>query len=442
MNIKQWMVSSLVLLFGFSSAYAAKIEESLFVLSNDVNLVKLLGSRPELTLDHPSSEGFEVYGPKGTSEWLDNMNIKYLNMKEFESTKDDNFDTLNYPTHAELTAVLKKLANDYPKILKLFSIGKSSQGLELWVMKISDNVELDEKEPEFKYISSMHGDEITGRELTTFLIADIAKAYGRDQAITDLVNNTEIFIMPSMNPDGSRLRQRANGNGYDLNRNFPDWTRGDSNTSEGRQVETVAVMNFQASRHFSLSANFHGGAVVVNYPWDSSYDLHPLDEAVQKLSLSYADLNPAMRNSRDFDRGITNGADWYVLRGGMQDWSYYWYNDLQVTIELSNRKWPNYSDIAGFYRDNKDSMLAYIKKVHQGAGVRFETEKSGSVKVVQIGENSERRELGTYGFFGGEFYKVLEQGDYVFQVKTTDQAYEVEVSVSDDMKTNGNFIEL
>jgi hypothetical protein len=58
-------------------------------------------------------------------------------------------------------------------IAQMFSIGKSHQGRDLWVVKISDNVQVDEVEPEFKYISSMHGDEITGRELMVFLIEDL-----------------------------------------------------------------------------------------------------------------------------------------------------------------------------------------------------------------------------------------------------------------------------
>ena len=46
-----------------------------------------------------------------------------------------------------------------------------------------------------------------------------------------------------------------------------------------------------------------------------------------------------MRDSTEFPGGIVNGYDWYEVNGGMQDWSYYWHNDLQVTIELSNMKW-------------------------------------------------------------------------------------------------------
>jgi hypothetical protein len=250
--------------------------------------------------------------------------------------------------------------------LKLFSIGKSEEGRELWVMKISDNVNRDEMEPEFKYISSMHGDEITGRELMHELIEDLAKNYNKDPQITSMIDNTEIYIMPSMNPDGSRARRRGNGNRIDLNRNFPELFVSKKKYLEDREPETIHLMKFQASRNFSFSANFHGGAVVVNYPWDSTYDRHPFDRLVKDISLEYARRNPEMKNSRSFPGGITNGADWYIVRGGMQDWSYFFHNDLQVTVELSQKKWPNYSKIKNYYKLNRDSLLYYMGAIHQG----------------------------------------------------------------------------
>src|SRR3989338_2459369 len=270
-------------------------------------------------------------------------------------------------------------------------------------MKISDNVNSDEVEPEFKYISSMHGDEITGRELTIKLIEDLAAKYATDSEIRELIDSTEIFIMPSMNPDGSENEVRSNDNGRDLNRNFPDVSSQDANSDAGREIETQAIMKWQAQRNFALSANFHGGAVVVNYPWDSKMERHPLDALLQDISLKYADLNSEMRTSGEFSRGITNGADWYVVRGGMQDWSYVYHNDLQVTIELSDMKWPDYSDIPGFYERNKDSMLEFMKVVHQGAGFNFSNmNQTGSVKITQG-----LKLIGNFAFTHGEFYKVL-----------------------------------
>lgn len=359
-------------------------------------------------------------------------------MKEL---KDKTLD--NYPTHAEITRKLEKAVAKLPGKMKMFSIGKSIRGKDLWVVKISDNVDADEIEPEFKYISSMHGDEITGRELTTFMIEEIAEKYGKDKVITDLVDNTEIFIMPSMNPDGSELRQRGNANGIDLNRNFPDWTVNSPNTSDRAQLENKHVMAWQASRKFALSANFHGGSVCVNYPWDATYTRHPMDKFIIELSTIYADLNPEMKNSSEFEGGITNGADWYVVKGGMQDWSVFYHNDMQVTIELSNTKWPSYSEIPTYWKNNRDSMYAYMKEVHKGAGFKLgRANVSGTVAIRQLSPMT--KDIGSFAFSGSEFYKVLPEGEYEYTIVEKNQSpKKITVMVEgDSIRTNGNFVSL
>ena len=117
----------------------------------------------------------------------------------------------------------------------------------------------------------MHGDEIVGRELMVLLLKYLTSEYKtNNERIVNLINTTEIYIIPSMNPDGALRRTRGNGDWVDLNRDFPDFTtRDNENSPHGREMETRSVMEWQKSRNFSLSANFHGGAEVVNYPWDT-----------------------------------------------------------------------------------------------------------------------------------------------------------------------------
>lgn len=444
--MKQIVMSIMVSLV--AGAHAAVVEEGVFIPLKDKALVELIQGHPELTLDHMSESGFELYGPRGTKKWLADLNVEFRDADDHHSHIASHSTSHNkaarafsgYPSHEEITSSLKYLAGKYPKIMRLFSIGRSVEGRELWVVKISDNVEVDEVEPEFKYISSMHGNEITGRELTQFWIKELLEGYGKDSRITEMVDNTELYVMPSMNPDGSDRRMRGNANWTDLNRNFPDWTKSEANSSADRQPETVAVMRFQDQRQFSLSANFHGGAVVVNYPWDSTYERHPFDELVKEFSLEYAGLNPEMRSSRQFKDGVTNGADWYRVVGGMQDWSYVWHNDLQVTIELSNRKWPNYSQIPSFYEDNKESMYAYARLIHQGAGFKLQDSNSeGKVRIVQT-TGGANKDLGSYGFRGGEFYKVLMPGQYRFLVEAEGKKHEFDATVEKDKTAeNGNY---
>lgn len=402
---------SLVLaLFSFSALADIRIQEELYIPGQSPEVVQEVIKSGSAIVDHVTSEGFELYGSQGLSRYLDSKNIPHFSIKEIAKSA-----LVDYPSSKEVAQKLQALAKKYPKIMKLIKIGESVKGNDLLVMKISNNPEVDQVKPEFKYISSMHGDEITGRELTVMLIDEIGEKYGKDSEITELVDSTEIFIMPSMNPDGSDLKQRANAKWIDLNRNFPDITRDRESSTAGRQIENQHVMKFQESRRFALSANFHGGTVVANYPWDSMYDLHPFDSLVSELSQGYADRNPEMKASREFPGGITNGAQWYVVKGGMQDWSYFFHDDLQITLEVSHRKWPSYSEIPQFYRDNRDSMIYFMKQIHRGAG--FKIERPGVSGTVEIIDNASGKSLGSYAFRDSEFYKVLPDGAYEFRVK-------------------------
>ncbi len=315
----------------------------------------------------------------------------------WEATKGTSNPMDAYHTYGELTAELDSIATEYPDICHLESIGQSVQGKQLWFMKISDNVDQEEDEPEFKYISTMHGDEPVGTELLMYLINYLVDNYGTDSLVTYLMDNTEIWIMPLMNPDGNALHQRYNANGVDLNRNFPDRITDSTNTPEGREPETQAVMNFSFGHSFVSSANFHTGSLVVNYPWDSSIDPSPHYEAAPDDSLfiyiseAYSIHNEPMWNG-SFYHGITNGAAWYVIYGGMQDWNYNWLACNEVTIELYNTKWPDASLLPGLWEDNREAMLAYMEQCHRGirglvTDVNTGQPLAATVSVLEIGKD-------------------------------------------------------
>lgn len=131
----------------------------------------------------------------------------------------------NYKT---MTDVLKQYAESCKNISRLYSIGKSVEGRQLWVFEISDNPgEHELLEPEFKYVGNMHGNEVVGRELLLHLIGLLCDNYGKDPRLTKLVDTTRIHIMPSMNPDGYEISSegdcdsvtgRRNSDNVDLNR--------------------------------------------------------------------------------------------------------------------------------------------------------------------------------------------------------------------------------
>ena len=138
-----------------------------------------------------------------------------------------------YYNYEELTQLLTNMALKYAHIANLSSIGQSVEGRELWVMRITKdpNIDLPGK-PKFKYVGNMHGDETISRQVLVYLVEHLLTRYGEDQRITELVTRTDIYIMPSMNPDGfERSKEgdcsgdaggRTNSKNHDLNRKFPD----------------------------------------------------------------------------------------------------------------------------------------------------------------------------------------------------------------------------
>ena len=351
-------IATLCAFLCLTSLQANIVEESFYIQTKDQQTFELMKSRPELTIDHVEENGFELYGPRGLKEFLVRNNVPHFSMK-IASMRARGV----YPTPEEIEKELKAITGQYPELSKMFSIGKSVKNRDLWVVKLSSNVKNDDDRPEFKYIANMHGDEIVGREIMVKFIKDLLINYGKDPQVTNLLDRVQIYILPSMNPDGAALSMRGNAKYVDLNRDFPDFTTNDNkDTVTGRQPETQAVMNWQKTRNFILSANFHGGAEVVNYPWDTIGEKFPVEAYVKELSLEYAGLAPYIAASTAFNNGITNGYDWYEVNGGMQDWSIKYRNDLQITVELSDTKWPEYSKIDYYYQQNRAALLRFVER--------------------------------------------------------------------------------
>jgi hypothetical protein len=152
-----------------------------------------------------------------------------------------------------------------------------------------------------------------------------------------------------------------------------DVLRGPAMDLDTRQPEVSAVMSWSASQRFVAAANFHSGALVVNYPYDNDGQgsvFSPTDDEdlLRHLSLTYASLNPPMAASSRFAGGVTNGAAWYSVTGGMQDWNYRYLGTNAVTVELSDIKRPPEADLPGLWDDNRWAMLAYLQSA--GMGVR------------------------------------------------------------------------
>ncbi|KAF8025010.1 hypothetical protein BT93_F2000 [Corymbia citriodora subsp. variegata] len=239
-----------------------------------------------------------------------------------------------YMTNSDLEKAMKAFGRRCGNISRIYSIGKSVNGVPLWVIEISDKPGIEEAEPAFKFIGNVHGDEPVGRELLMLLANYICDNYLKDPLAKLIVENVHLHLLPSMNPDGFALRRRGNANNIDLNRDFPDQ-----------------------------------GALVANYPWDGTEDKRryyfasPDDEAFRFMASIYSRSHRNMSLSKEFEGGITNGAAWYPIYGGMQDWNYIHGGCFELTLEVSDNKWPNASELPTLWEYNKMSMLNLVASV-------------------------------------------------------------------------------
>lgn len=324
-----------------------------------------------------------------------------------------------WPTYAEIGPLLLSYEATYPGLCRRYDLGLSHEGRHLWAMKISDNVDVEEDEPEFKYISTMHGNEIVGVKMCLNLIDTLLTGYGTDPQVTNLVDEVEIWIVPLMNPDGydRSPRTRTNAQGIDLNRSFPDPYTSPNNTPAGRATETQVIMNWSFAHSFTLSANFHGGALVVNYPFDNNasgssvYTPTPDDDLFIWVSEQYSQHNLPMWNSPSFYHGITNGADWYAISGGMQDWNYHYMGNNEVTIELGTTKEPPASTIPTYWNDNRAAMLAYMEACLVGVRGRVYDAQTGAPLAATVTVVGRSHDVYTDPDVG-DYHRMLRPGSY------------------------------
>jgi len=370
--------------------------------------------------------------------------------------------------NTELAAILQQVHNKCPDISRLYTLSEPSvRGVPLYVLEFSDKPGHHElTEPEMKYVANMHGNEVLGRELLLHLADHICSAYlAGDKEMTALVHSTRIHLLPSMNPDGWKIATdhggrdyligRSNANDIDLNRDFPDLNQvvyegaeennhllREANFDHRIQPETESVIKMIMDTPFVVSANMHGGDLVANYPYDESktdnptqYTPSPDDMTFRALASVYAGHHPRMSDPRtpgcdsevnEFAQhgGITNGAAWYSVPGGMQDFNYLASNDFEITLELGCDKYPPASSLKGEWEDNRKSLLEFIWTAHWGVkGVVRDSLTGEGIAGATVHVRNITR-VDRYGHMdndighdiksasGGDYWRLLSDGEY------------------------------
>lgn len=287
-----------------------------------------------------------------------------------------------YPTYPEYEQIMQNFQNQFPNLCQLVNLGVLPSGRKILALKISDSISLRQNEPRFLYTSTMHGDETVGYPLMLKLIDTLLRGYGSDFRLTRLVNEMEIWINPLANPDGTYRggnasvanATRFNINNVDLNRNFPDPQDGPHPDGEVYQPETKIFMHLADSLSFVMAANFHSGAEVANYPWDT-WQRRPADENWWiQTSSRFVDSARAGAPSNYFSTiygypnfpGVTQGFEWYEVNGGRQDYMNWFKQCRELTVELSDVKILPASQIAAHWGYLRESLLGYMEAALQG----------------------------------------------------------------------------
>lgn len=413
-----------------------KVEPEAYLKIEFQNKKEILNVISSLDVDKVSDHELWIYVNPRNLQQFEALNLDYqiltrpsklIQPKMFNGSKST-YEWDEYPTYDAYIALMEGFASDYPEICQVFSIGLSEEGRELKFVKISDNVSVDEAEAQFLYTGTMHGDETTGFIMFLRLIDYLTSNYGTDAEVTDLVNNLEIWINPAANPDGTYAggnntvygATRVNANGVNLNRNYADPKGGPHPDLNEYQVETLAFMAMAEANNFVMAANTHGGAEVVNYPWDT-WQLwqHEAadDDWWQLVSHEFADTCQANSPSsymNGFNDGITNGAAWYSIEGGRQDYMNYFHQCREVTLEISDVKLIPENQLNDHWNYTHRSFINYMKQSYYGVKGIVTDSCTGEPIVAKVEVlDHDMDESHVYSREGqGNYHRLLKQGSY------------------------------
>jgi hypothetical protein len=184
-------------------------------------------------------------------------------------------------------------------------------------------------------------------------------------------------------------------------------------------------MSFMKDLQVVLAANFHGGAEVVNFPWDTWGRAHADDAWYRYISHAYVDtvhVYGPLGYMTDLDNGISNGYAWYPLYGGRQDYANYFLHAREVTIELSADKMPPESSLENYWNYNRQSLLQYISRALSGfTGVVTDSVTGQPLEaIIRIEDHDKDHSYSLSSPGTGGYYRLTGGGNYVLVVTAAD----------------------
>uniref|UniRef100_A0A8C4MHB9 AE binding protein 1 n=1 Tax=Equus asinus asinus TaxID=83772 RepID=A0A8C4MHB9_EQUAS len=377
----------------------------------------------------------------------------YYTQNEVVTT--DNLD-FRHHSYKDMRQLMKVVNEECPTITRTYSLGKSSRGLKIYAMEISDNPGDHELgEPEFRYTAGIHGNEVLGRELLLLLMQYLCREY-RDgnPRVRSLVQDTRIHLVPSLNPDGYEVAAQMGsefGNwalglwteeGFDIYEDFPDLNSVLWGAEERKWVpyrvpnnnlpiperylspdatvstEVRAIIAWMEKNPFVLGANLNGGERLVSYPYDMVQETP--DHAIFRwLAISFASAHLTMTEpyrggcqAQDYTSGmgIVNGAKWNPRSGTINDFSYLHTNCLELSIYLGCDKFPHESELPREWENNKEALLTFMEQVHRGIKGVVTDEQGIPIANATISVSGINHGVKTAS--GGDYWRILNPGEY------------------------------
>ncbi|MGD0340915.1 MAG: M14 family zinc carboxypeptidase [Bacteroidales bacterium] len=373
----------------------------------------------------------EIFISPLTIEWFlaQKLNYEILDNNEAKgvltaTSVNEAMEWTSYPTYTQYDSIMHAFAVTYPSLCMLDTIGQTNDGKYVLALKISGNVATDEGKPETFFTSTIHGNETGGFVLMMRLADYLLRNYNTDNRVKNLVDNLAIWINPLANPDGTygsgntiSSPVRYNAKGYDLNRNFPD----PDVTGTIQQKETGDMIKFMRSHHFVISANFHSGDEVVNYPWDRWSRLHADNDWFFLISREYADTAHSYSPSGymdELENGVTDGWDWYQINGGRQDFMTYDLQGREVTIELDYYYVTPTTRLDALWQYNWRSFLGYLENALYGIHGKVTDDSNGKPVRAMIYINGHDKDSSQVfsDSLNGNFTRLIAPGVWTLEI--------------------------
>jgi carboxypeptidase T len=277
-----------------------------------------------------------------------------------------------YHTYSEMLAVLDDMHAKFPNLItaraKVSETLVTHEGRPLWFVKLSDNPNALESEPQALFTAVHHAREPNSMSHLLFFMWHLLENYETNHEAKVLLDNAQLFIIPCLNPDGYifnetnnpngggfwRKNRRDNGDGtfgVDLNRNYgeawgydntgsspdpsSDVYRGPSAFSE---PETQMIVEFAGTHDFKVAMNNHTFSNVIVHPWAYKDEVPTPD---------LTNMGHWISRDNGYFSGSCSQVLGYFANGGSDDW---WYGNngvLAFTPETGSMFWPFADEIDG-----------------------------------------------------------------------------------------------